>query len=305
MIVHARSAPEIASPSIAERVRKDVTTALQSIKTDGDEFIINDTVCYMKRGGRRQKITPCVMNKADYLSRTFQNTLRDKCNWKKEEEIRNQRIDNYVELATDDPVFQIAPDQFIDFFSDWLTSNSCTNIRREFLLQWYTYVQLGVLSLSNVPEEYSKYFTQSGGDKPRTIRIGLEFETGNIASSFRALSKLEMLLVLGELEFGVFVISIDKANAAARIWPQSNRNGSFQELDKRSYRNNQTIPLWEFGFQPDAFSSDAPYLEADGTLYTLEPTGRTHAEQGVDYRVFTRYGTEEILIPNPPSAASN
>lgn len=147
------------------------------------------------------------------------------------------------------------------------------DLRKEFLAYWRRFVQIGVNDLSEADERYRPYFAHTG-DASVTIRIDLEFETGNIASSFRALDKLETLFVTGFIEYGVFVTSIDKEHAAARIWPQSNRNGSFAELENRNYRNNRTVPLWEFGFEPDAFDPNGPYFN-NSVLYRPVPTGRT------------------------------
>lgn len=91
----------------------------------------------------------------------------------------------------------------------------------------------------------------------------------------------------------MFITSIDKERAAARIWPSSNRNGSFAELENRHYRQNRTVPLWEFGFEPDAFDDSAPFFN-NSTLYEPVPTNRTVKHDGVSYDVFKR-GSEQVL----------
>src|SRR5262249_34272193 len=100
------------------------------------------------------------------------------------------------------------------------------------------------------------------------------------------------------IDYGVFITAIDKEHAAARIWPQSNRNGSFQELERRSYRNNLTVPLWEFGFEPDGFDRTAPYFNNQSTYLPI-PTGRSDEYEGLTYEVFMR-GEEEVLKPVIP-----
>ena len=147
-----------------------------------------------------------------------------------------------------------------------------------------------------VPEAQRQFFASIG-------------ETGNVkfasvlnlrqATSHRpsASDKLETLFVLGEIDYGVFVTSINKDCAATRIWPVSNRNGSFQELENRNYRNNRTVPLWEFAFEPDEFRQDVPYLGSGGTTYEPEPTGEVVTHSGTEYDVFTRNGNERILRP--------
>jgi hypothetical protein len=131
--------------------------------------------------------------------------------------------------------------------------------------------------------------------------VGVEFETGNIASSFRALTKLGNLFSAGKIDAGVFVTSNDKANCAARIWPASNRNGSFEELRRRRYKDNVALPLWEVGFAPDAFDSSAPYLGIDGSLYrpVASPTVAEEDEEidGVRYSEWLGERGDTILRP--------
>ena len=132
------------------------------------------------------------------------------------------------------------------------------------------------------------------------LRVGLEFETGNIASSFRALIKLNNLYADGHIDLGVFVASIDKARCATRIWPVTNRNGSFEELDARDFRANLIVPLWEFGFAPDEFSSDVSYLGQDGSVYSPQSTGRSIDHAGTRYEVWTGDRGRELLRPSVP-----
>jgi hypothetical protein len=292
--VTCRSIPTDVPDSIARRIKRDVTKALKSITTRGKRFIVNDTPCFMKRGGRSQKVTPCVMNAADFLSKRFQTTLHDSCKWEREYELRGQTIDNFVSLPLNTARFRIPADRFPEFFATFSKQNRIDDLRSAFLEAWHRFVRVGIDGLDSY-SAYREFFGQS--EASTSLRIGLEFETGNIASAFRALDKLETLFVVGEIDCGVFVTSIDKPNAAARIWPQSNRNGSFQELENRNYRHNRTVPLWEFGFAPDAFERDAPFLASDGSLYPLAPTAGKVESHGVTYDVFLRYGHEEILIP--------
>jgi hypothetical protein len=96
---------------------------------------------------------------------------------------------------------------------------------------------------------------------------------------------------------GVFITSNDKENRAARIWPPSNRNGSFTELDKRNYFDSVYLPLLEFGFAPDAFSKDALYLHEKGYVFKPKPTKRIIVYKGTRYRVFTAGNKENVLLP--------
>ncbi len=124
-------------------------------------------------------------------------------------------------------------------------------------------------------------------------KIGIEFETGNVASSFRAINKLNGLFHQGQIDGGCFITSIDKKNSATRIWPVSNRNGSFQELKNRSYLSQVSLPLICIGFAPDGFSRAAPFLGANGALYNLESTGHKDDETKLD--IYTNYEGIEFL----------
>ena len=107
----------------------------------------------------------------------------------------------------------------------------------------------GCFNLSGLDPSFHASFRQGTGTVP--LRVGLEFETGNIASSFRSLNKLNFLFREGEIDAGVFITSADKGTTAARIWPMSNRNGSFEELERRNYRETISFPVWKFSFAPD------------------------------------------------------
>ena len=110
--------------------------------------------------------------------------------------------------------------------------------------------------------------------------------------------KLNILFARNLIDLGVFITANDKENCAARIWPASNRNGSFTELDKRNYFDNVYLPLLEFGFAPDGFSKDAPYLHEQGRVYKPGPTKRSITHKGKRYRVFTAGNREDVLLPD-------
>src|SRR5262249_6586625 len=91
--------------------------------------------------------------------------------------------------------------------------------------------------------------------------------------------------------------SMDKPSCATRIWPASNRNGSFQELKQRNYQRMVMLPLWEFGFAPDDFSNTIGYLGSDGSLYTPKLTGEKHQVVGVEYDVHVGERGKRVLRP--------
>ncbi len=291
MKIHHRCSPDAVETSIHERVVQDVTRALSSIVTRDDRFVVNDSQWFIRRGSGRP--TPCVMNAAKFLSQTFQRTIEDECHWEKHKELAGQEIDAYVELPGAGRKHRIPANVlFLDFFRLWCDRAAPEDVRKEFLACWHRFVQVGLSKLTETAKPFRQFFEITwAGDIP--IRVGLEFETGNIASSFRALDKLETLFVTGLIDYGVFITSIDKEHAAAKIWPPSNRNGSFAELENRYYRQNRTVPLWEFGFEPDAFDHSAPYFN-NTSLYKPVLTGRTVKHQDVTYDVFLR-GNEKLL----------
>ncbi|EJD6584743.1 hypothetical protein M0L63_RS18760, partial [Providencia rettgeri] len=108
--------------------------------------------------------------------------------------------------------------------------------------------------------------------------------------------KLNNLFHKGHIDGGCFITSIDKKNSATRIWPVSNRNGSFQELNNRSYISQVSLLLICIGFAPDDFSQSAPFLASNGKLYELASTDQRDTEtnfeifQGVD-------GLEFLKVP--------
>ena len=145
--------------------------------------------------------------------------------------------------------------------------------------------------IDGLPESTHHLFVQH--EVNRQFKVGVEFETGNIASSFRALRKLSDLFANGSIDAGVFVTSIDKASSATRIWPVSNRNGSFEELRRRNYESGLDLPMLCVGFAPDGFSTEVPHLGQDGELYTIKLTDQ-QTEDG-KYRVCITPSGSKVL----------
>lgn len=270
--------------------------ALKSIVTQRRRFVVNDSAWFSRRPNG--KVTPIVMNMAKFISARILDTLEQKRRWKQRITILDQEIDGWIELESPGKKLRIPADRnFVEFFHRHFAKSGETSPRKEFLRCWHNYVRVGIRDLKEVAAEFQRFFRPLEADEEK-IKIGLEFETGNIASSFRALNKLETLFVTEKIDYGVFITSIDKEHAAARIWPQSNRNGSFQELERRNYKNNLTVPLWEFGFEPDAFDQTSPYFNTESTYFPIA-TGRRCEYEGVQYEVFLR-GQEEVLKPVTP-----
>lgn len=289
---------EIPEP-IGRVVVKEVSAALNGVRTAGAKFIVNNTLWFALND--KQKITPCVMNNAGFISGNFLDALSN-INWKKEHGIDGQSIDAYKEFDQSDyELYSIPRDRFCNFFGEYLA----TDIGRadvdahehlDFLFRrlYGTYVRRSAELKSNFPSALSKFFSRETTD--RKLRVGLEFETGNIASSFRALMKLSVLFVADQIDAGVFITSIDKRSASTEIWPVSNRNGSFQELKQRHYRRFVELPLWEIGFAPDGFSQEAQYL-GKKSLYNPVKKGNPHTYGGITYDPYRRPDGKAVLKP--------
>ncbi len=197
-----------------------------------------------------------------------------------------QKIDAYKEFTCEGDAYLLEPKALLEVVGHIWEDEPDADMSTVFSELYGNYVKHKALSISKVHEPYRRYFVKER--ESIVVKVGLEFETGNIASSFRALSKLNTLYGEGYIDVGVFITSDRKDTTAARIWPTRNRNGSFQELEQRQYLSNVRFPIWEFAFQPDGYDQRAPYLNADRSLYTPEDTGRTRRHRGVRYRVFTR-----------------
>jgi hypothetical protein len=288
MQITARKTPEEVDQTVRDRVYRDVEDALSSVVTSGDRFIVNDTPWYAVSGGR---LKARVTNTAGYISKTFQDFLKQNRGWTAEKKLEGQRIDAYLEL--DHPAgFTLTKSALFGLLEQLTTEHPDESPDTTTIRLFQMYVKRSLFDIQPIASKYHQHFSQA--TTAGKLRVGLEFETGNIASSFRSLNKLGFLYRRGKIDAGVFITSIDKAHAAARIWPRENRNGSFEELDRRQYRDAVFFPIWEFGFAPDDFDRNAPYLGSNGTTYTLQATGRTEQHGRHTYEVWTR-GQEELL----------
>ncbi len=288
MQVQVRATPSEVDVGVSARVTGDVTAALQAVTTVGSQFVINDTPWLWKnpQGAMR----PQVVNSAKYLSVKFQAYLHTQKGWDKEKTLAGQTIDAHIELPC--PAgHQLDKSRLTAFLDEYTTDNPEASVDDVF----FRYVKRSCLGLSTVDPKYHHYF--GIGAAATRIRIGLEFETGNIASSFRSLNKLNFLFRKGQIDSGVFITSRDKDTTSARIWPMSNRNGSFQELEQRNYRETISFPVWEFAFAPDSIDRNAPYLGKDGTTFVPVNTGRTVAHLGKSYQVWTGDDGRELFLP--------
>ncbi|MDB2497520.1 hypothetical protein N9X25_10280 [Verrucomicrobiales bacterium] len=284
------SAPSEIAPSVLAQAKIELETALGKIATSGNEFVVNDTKWFQRMN---RKATPTVMNSAKFITGAVARNL-EALGWKTEKKLHYQKIDGFKEFECEGGV-TLTRDALRDvFLAKWDEGKRdedptlFADLHRKYFSRNCFVLDSG---LENVSSKFSRH------EDRIKIRIGFEFETGNIASSFRALSKLDSLYKQEAIDVGVFVTSIDKGTTATRIWPVSNRNGSFQELKNRDYKRNVEIPLIEYGFRPDRIDSAATYLAADGTTYAPDCTGRIEEISGQQFRVYKTPEGREVLLP--------
>lgn len=277
---------------ILEQTKSIISKCLNSITTVGERFVINDTIHFRRQ--RNNKTTPCVMNSANYISKRFQETLGSIPGCQGETRIIGQNIDGCITLEYIGEGYKIKDkNKLLEVLHDYMKSKNLSDdhIFRLFPMFYGMYVQSDFYDIKHLPLEAQLLFEKVPVHK--IFRLGVEFETGNVASSFRALNKLFILFQSKHIDAGVFVTSTDKANAATRIWPVSNRNGSFQELKQRGFMKQISLPLICVGFAPDSFDSNAPFLGRGGSLYYIDSTGEVDGQ----FEIFKGEDGEEILRP--------
>lgn len=280
-----RSASQIIPDQIKSNIYSDVKSALDNITTIKDSFIVNPTVYRSE-----SNLNPRVTNSANFLSERFQNNLRNNHGWSKEEKIIGQKIDAFKEYEVESKSYYLNEKKFREIHQEyWRKNEGNVNISEFTRNMQNFYYDRRHPELIGELSDYRSKFNVSSRDDPITYRVGLEFETGNIASSFRSLTKLTVLYREGKIDLGVFVATSRKA--ATTIWPPSNRNGSFEELENRHYRNAIVYPIMEVMFEPDGYSKDAPFLGSDGKLYQIEPTGETVTKKGSVYQKYKGGGS--------------
>lgn len=282
---------------VASRIKNDVQSALSSIRTRGSDFIVNDSNWYWRNP--TGKVRPTVVNSAKFITGNFQRHLERNRGWQIEKCLCGQRVDAYSEFEGVFEIYTLREEDFLPLLHAYerLHKRSSGPIATQLYVQ---HLQKQTPALSDDLRPLHKYFSRIS--RTVSLRVGVEFETGNVASSFRAANKLEQLYQLGELDLGVFITSIDKPSCAARIWPISNRNGSFQELERRSFAKGLAIPLWHVGFAPDGFDCTVGYLSDDGSLYQMRKTERHLIAEGTRFEIWHDVKGQERLLPvNHPS----
>lgn len=294
MIVKSRSKPTGLVSALDEKVSKDVGAALRAITTSGEHCVVNDTAWYSLKSGVPKR---CVMNSAEYFSKQFLTALHEVGGWHREKTIEGQTIDAFIEITAVGSTFVLSNENFRQFIVGYWSDHpemEITDISRLYGM----YCKRNIYDIPpNLPARFRHLFNPAMSEESIQVKVGLEFESGNISSAFRAFSKLNTLYSLGSIDLGVFITT--NRDSARRIWPISNRNGSYEELENRRYKSNIQFPLWEFVFEPDQYDRGAPYLKSDGTVYTPISTERIERYGKQSYRVFLRSSDnpDELLLP--------
>jgi hypothetical protein len=282
-------------PQIRDKAIEVIKTSLNRITTTNDRFEINDSLFYREQ--RSGKIRPCVMNSASYISSKFQSNLAAIERCAGETKIGDQAIDGYCDFPFEGAGFRIRDrDKLLTVIHGYIQDKKldAAAVYTLFPMFYGMFAENRILyDIKTVPEQFHPLFKEE--HVKTRFRLGVEFETGNIGSSFRAINKLFILFQQQEIDAGIFVSCTDKPNAAGRIWPVTNRNGSFQELKKRNYQDQVSLPLICIGFAPDAFSGQAPFLGKKGTLYTTRDSKRIHPSG--KYKIMLGENKEEVLYP--------
>jgi len=246
------------SPSkiFTNRITSDVINAL-NINTQGNKFVGNDTLWFQKNP--TGKITPTALNSAHFISKTFQENLK-KLGWDIEKTIDDQTFDAYFEKKVSAKVFRPSKKDFPKIIEKiWKIKRKSYEYPIVLMRAWRELIKIVFkIQYKKIPKNLYSLFPVNS--KKKILRVGLEFETGNIASCFRSINKLGILYKENHIDFGILVTFRNKANSACRLFPTSNRNGSFEELDSRKFSKMVDYPLWEVAFEPDSFSKKALYL---------------------------------------------
>lgn len=128
-------------------------------------------------------------------------------------------------------------------------------IQLEDVFDWYREKELTVLKQEKQkggPIDVYKEFTTNGN----VLRVGLEFETGNISSAHRSMNKIALGLSRSELDLGMILLPIK-----ALAYHLTDRISNFEELEPY-FELMSGRPFICIGFDADKVSSseDIPYI---------------------------------------------
>lgn len=115
---------------------------------------------------------------------------------------------------------------------------------------WYREKPLDVLSEKGGPIDVYKIFA----DDHESLRVGLEFETGNISSAHRSMNKLSLGLSQGELDLALIIMPI-----SALSYFFTDRISNYEELQPY-YSLVDSYSFIFLGFDAENYSDSYPIL---------------------------------------------
>ncbi|WP_411820855.1 hypothetical protein ABFZ85_06635 [Hyphococcus formosus] len=281
MKIFDRHLSEVGNRKIADQIRSEIYAAINGIETREGKFVVNDTIWYWRNP--EGNVKPTVVNSAKFITSRFQSNLEVHNGWSPEKKILGQDVDAYKEFQAKFKLFVLEESKFVELLQAYEKETGVSSGPIASSI-YRRYCKGGSPTLGEELSAFESFFDVNSSKG--YLRVAVEFETGNIASSFRAANKLEFLYSEGKIDLGIFITSNDKPNCAARIWPVSNRNGSFQELEKRGFGASLSVPLWQIGFAPDEFDGNAPYLSETGSTYELVPQNQNITIGNNSYEVW-------------------
>jgi hypothetical protein len=290
MIVTMERTGDFVPEKISDDIVSVVSDTLQEIKTTESSFVINDKLCFKTQ--TNGNVTPCVTNSATFISSKFQRLLAEKSGCHGETKINGQAFDGFIQRSYNHTGYQIKDrNKLLEVIFVYIAENNMTEsmVHTLFPKFYGMYVERDCFDITALPSSTHGLFHETAIIS--NFRVGVEFETGNVASSFRAINKLGILFQQGVIDAGIFVTSAYRP----RIWPTSNRNGSFPELMNRDYENQISLPLICMGFAPDSYDQNAPFLSRSGSLYNLSNLNKMDPTN--TYDIYRGENNEEILIP--------
>ena len=129
--------------------------------------------------------------------------------------------------------------------------------------QCYVILEQQYLWYREKPLKYLHYDVKKGGpidvykefvSNNKDLRVGLEFETGNISSAHRSINKLCLGLEKGELDIAMLMLPIKKM-----AFYLTDRISNYEELEPYFILLNSR-PFIVFGFDADEYSSNIALL---------------------------------------------
>jgi len=134
----------------------NVREALNAVLTVGNQFVVNTDSArwYMLRNG---KLKPCVMNRAEFISGTFQKRLRE-LGWKTDHLLNNQEIDGYVEFPGHVRSYAITRQNLLSLIGQYWNENPKADVAELMADLYHGYYLRSGADLTGIEPGLRKYF---------------------------------------------------------------------------------------------------------------------------------------------------